>query len=239
MVINLMSKSLAIIQSNYIPWKGYFDIINSADEFIILDDVQYTKNDWRNRNKIKTATGEIWLTIPIKTSNLSAQKINQTNTLNDLWIKKHVNSIIQNYSKAKYFNDYSDSIVNVYNSIDTTNLSEINIRFIKIICEILNIQTKITNSCDYTLVEGQTERLIELCKQTCSTKYVSGPAARNYIDENLFKKNDIKLIWFDYNNYPVYNQLYQSFEHKVSIIDLIFNEGPNAYKYMKSFGGNR
>lgn len=238
MVQRQMSKKIAIIQSNYIPWKGYFDIINSVDEFIIFDDAQFTKNDWRNRNKIKTPEGLLWLTIPVITSHRLTQKISEAETFNNLWIKKHWNSISQNYSKAKYFNLYKDLFSNTFHNINTNSLSEINLIFITLINKILGIKTKITNTNQYDLTEGQTECLIGICRQTNAKEYISGPRAEQYIDTTLFAKNDIKLSWFDYNDYPVYNQLYQPFEHNVSILDLIFNEGPNATKYMKTFGGN-
>lgn len=239
MVQTQMSKKIAIIQSNYIPWKGYFDIINSVDEFVIYDDAQFTKNDWRNRNKIKTHEGLIWLTIPIKTSHKLTQKINEAETSSNLWIKKHWNSIAQHYSKAKYFNEYSDLFSNTYNNLETSKISVINTEFILLINNILGITTKITNTKDYNLLDGQTECLIDICKQANASEYISGPRAEKYIDNDLFYKSDLKLTWFDYSDYPEYNQLYEPFEHCVSIIDLIFNEGPNATKYMKTFGGKQ
>lgn len=228
-----MAKKVAIVQSNYIPWKGYFDLINSVDEFILYDDMQYTKNDWRNRNKIKNRDGLKWLTIPI--NNQYGQKIRETVTSSSKWNHKHWNSLVHSYSLSKYFYDYKELFENLYLGCQENLLSQINYHFLTAICKILGINTKISWSMDYRLIEGKTERLIDLCKQAGSAEYISGSAAKAYIDEELFKVEGIKLKYIDYSGYPEYNQLFPPFEHGVSIIDLIFNEGPNATKYMKSF----
>ena len=127
-------KKLAILQSNYIPWKGYFDMINMVDEFIIYDCVQYTKNDWRNRNKIKTLNGVQWITIPVEQKELS-QKICDTKVCLPNWNKKHWQTIVTNYSKAPYFKAYKSVLEQLYLETDTLYLSEINVKFIKDICK--------------------------------------------------------------------------------------------------------
>ena len=230
-----MKKKIAILQSNYIPWKGYFDIINTVDEFILYDDVQYTKNDWRNRNKIKTKQGLIWLTIPIVLKNKFGQKIREVRISDTRWKRKHWLSISQNYSNAKYFKAYKEQFEDLYFGCSEIFLSQINYRFLAAICQILNIDTKISWSANFRLVEGKTERLISLCKQTGATEYISGPAAKSYINEELFRDENIALRYMDYSGYPDYQQFHLPFEHSVSIIDLIFHEGPRAKIYMKSF----
>jgi len=228
-------KKVAIIQSNYIPWKGYFDIINMVDEFIIYDDVQYTRRDWRNRNRIKTPNGLKWLTIPVKVKGKYHQKIKDTKIADKNWVKKHWKTIIHNYSKAKYFKEYKDFFEELYLTSNEEYLSEINYKFIVAINKILGINTKIRWSSEFKLLDGKTERLLGICKDCNADIYVSGPAAKEYFDKELAKKENIKVEWMDYSGYPEYEQLYPPFEHKVSIIDLIFNEGPNATKFMKSF----
>jgi hypothetical protein len=151
------------------------------------------------------------------------------------WSKKHWNSIAQNYSKTKYFSDYKYLFEELYLESNDKLLSQINYHFLTALCEILGINTKLSWSMDYKLVQGKTERLIDLCKQSGATEYLSGPGAKGYIDKELFKQEGIALRYLDYSRYPEYNQLYPPFEHRVSIIDLIFSEGPNAPKYMKSF----
>jgi WbqC-like protein family len=224
----------AILQSNYIPWKGYFDLMNSADVFIIYDEVQYTKNDWRNRNRIKTANGTIWLTIPVQHNNL-AQRIIDVEVAGNEWRRKHWNSILMSYSKAPFFKQYSPQFEALYLNSNETSLSKINYGFFLTINDILNIKTKLLLSQDLQLTEGKTERLVDLCQKVGATEYISGPAAKDYLAVDLFSKQNIKVSWMDYSGYPEYRQLNPPFEHAVSILDLIFNEGEHAPDFMKSF----
>lgn len=223
--------TVSILQSNYIPWKGYFDIIAKSDVFVIYDEVQFTKNDWRNRNLIKTQKRLEWISIPVRKENLH-QKIFETEILQGHWIKKHKSTLQTNYGKARYFKEYKDIFFEIYD-FPTTNLSEINRLFIEKICVILAINTKIIDSRELNLEGDKVERLLDACKKLNATKYLSGPAAKNYINEDLFNENNIEIEWIDYSNYKEYNQLYPPFEHGVSILDLIFNEGPNARSFLK------
>ena len=226
-------KRIAILQSNYIPWKGYFDIIASVDEFILYDDMQYTKNDWRNRNKIKTPNGLQWITIPVYHS--TSQKINQTKISNFAWSKKHYNSFISNYSRAKYFKQYSDWLYTIYELVSNEEfLSRINYLFIKAICELLQIRTKITWSENYHATGSKTDRLLSICKEANCTTYLSGPSAKDYLQEEQFQKENISVEWMNYSGYPEYGQLYPPFEHGVSILDMIFNLGSETVYYLKS-----
>jgi len=226
-------KKIAILQSNYIPWKGYFDMINMVDEFVLYDTVQYTKNDWRNRNLIKTQKGLEWITIPVQ--HTLSQKINETKIFDKKWNKKHFHTLITNYSKSAYFKDYKDTFEHYYFQNTEEFLSRINYGFITKINEILNIKTLISRSEDFKIYGEKTEKLIAICKQAGATEYISGPAAKSYLDEKLFQQENIKVTWMDYTGYREYNQLFPPFEHGVSILDLIFNEGKNATKFMKSF----
>jgi hypothetical protein len=205
-----------------------------VDEFILYDDVQYTKNDWRNRNKIKTKQGIQWITIPVRQKKLS-QLIKDTKIQDKRWYRKHWTTIRQNYSKSLYFKEYKDIFEELYLNNKEEYLSQINYKFIVTVNKILGIDTKIRWSSEFNLVDGQTERLLAICKDCNADIYLSGPSAKNYFDEDLAKKENIKVEWIDYSNYPKYNQLYPPFEHGVTILDLIFNEGSNATKFMKSF----
>ena len=233
-----MNKKVAILQSNYIPWKGYFDLINIVDEFIIYDDVQYTRRDWRNRNIIKTTKGLLYLTIPVMSKGNYFQKINETKISDPNWGKNHWKTIYINYSKAPYFKDYKELFEELYLNNDEKYLSKINYKFIFEINKLLNIKTKISWSDNYEYQQEteKTEKLISLCKLVGADEYLSGPSAGNYIQEDSFKKENIKLTWVDYSDYTEYNQLHPPFEHGVSILDLIFNTGKDAASYMKSFG---
>jgi hypothetical protein len=224
-------KKVAILQSNYIPWKGYFDLIASVDEFIIYDDMQFTKNDWRNRNKIKTPKGVEWLSVPVG-QNID-RKIREVEIPDDRWQLKHWKTFMANYRGAPYYKPISEILEPFYLAKQHKNLSLLNKELIDLICSYLSIETKLKNSWDYKLVVGKTERLVDLCSKAMATKYISGPAAKDYLDVKMFKDAGIEVCWYDYSGYPVYPQLWGEFEHGVSILDLLFNCGPHSRKYMK------
>jgi WbqC-like protein family. len=227
-------KKIAIVQSNYIPWKGYFDLIAAVDEFILYDDMQYTRRDWRNRNQIKTPQGVQWLTVPVRVKGRFHQKIRDTEIDGHDWAAHHWKTLAQNYRRAPYFTALSEWLEPLYLASEpATYISELNRRFIEAICRYLGISTKITSSSDYQLVDGKTERLAHLCIQAGGSEYVSGPAAATYLDERVFSEMDIKLTWFDYVGYPEYPQLWGGFVHGVTILDLLFNCGPDSARYMK------
>jgi hypothetical protein len=225
-------KKVAILQSNYIPWKGYFDIISSVDEFIIYDEVQYTKNDWRNRNKIKTPFGVEWITIPI--INKFGQSIRDVKAVGTIWKSKHWKTIVSNYKKTKHFPNISEWLEPIYHEKLGDSLNEINCVFIKSICDYLEINTKISYSWDYPSSGNKTERLLDICVQAGCNEYVSGPSAKSYLDEEIFTKNMINVSYFNYVGYREYPQKWGEFRHDVSILDLLFNCGRESYLYMKS-----
>lgn len=227
-------KKVAILQSNYIPWKGYFDIIHDVDAFILYDDMQFTKNDWRNRNKVVTAGGLTWLTIPVKTRGRATQRINETIVLDQRWIDKHQKTLSIHYQKAPHAGDFLDTVMDTYDQCrQLQSLSEINLLFIRLICRRLGITTHISLSSDYMLADGKTERLIALCQEVGGDHYLSGPAAKDYLDESLFAAAGICLSYKDYSGYPVYRQQYGgAFEHGVSVLDLLLNTGDEAPQYI-------
>lgn len=229
-----MGKRLAILQSNYIPWKGYFDMMNSVDEFIIYDDMQYTKNDWRNRNKIKTPQGPQWLTIPVKQTSLM-QTIFETEVASEQWRAKHWKTIAQVYSKSAYFKDVKPLLEPLYMGSSETRLSSINHAFITAINSFLGIKTQLRWSSDFQLEGDRNERLVNLCKATGADTYLTGPSALDYMDKDLFARAGIAVEITNYAAYPEYTQLYPPFEHAVSVIDLMCNTGRDARRFMKSF----
>lgn len=231
----MSQKKILITQSNYIPWKGYFDAIQLVDEVILYDDVQYTKRDWRNRNQIKTPQGVQWLSIPLKVKGRYFQAIKDTKINNSKWKEKHWKTLKANYSMASFFKEYQDIIEDLYLDCKEEYLSLINYRFLEGINKILGIKTPMRFSSDFELVEGKTERLVDLCKKVGATDYYSGPSAKHYIEERLFKQENINVHYLNYTNYPEYEQLYPPFTHTVSVLDLIFMEGEKASAYMKNF----
>lgn len=226
-------KKIAILQSNYIPWKGYFDLIAAVDEFILYDDMQYTRRDWRNRNKIKTPAGVAWLTVPVKVKGKYNQTIRETEIDGFAWAEKHWRSLAHHYQRAPHFQEIASWLKPLYLEACYTHISALNRAFIERVCAYLGINTVISNSWDYCLAEGKTQRLVDLCRQAGGSEYISGPAAKGYIDEREFAEANIKLTWFDYEGYPEYPQLWGDFTHHVSILDLLFSCGEDSAQKMR------
>jgi hypothetical protein len=220
----------AIIQSNYFPWKGYFDVIHDADIFVFLEDVQYTRRDWRNRNKVKTPGGVKWISVPILGG--INQKIHETKIdYSQNWRGKHKNTLHHSYASAPYYDSYKTEILDIF-SKKFDNLSELNIFSIKKIARILEIETKFINSKDLDCLGIKDDKLISICQIIGSDSYLSGPAAKDYIDPNKFSTAKIDLSFKDYSGYPVYPQSWGKFEPAVSIIDVIFNCGEKSPYYI-------
>jgi hypothetical protein len=226
-------KKVAIVQSNYIPWKGYFDLIAAVDEFILYDDAQYTRQNWRNRNRVKSPQGVQWLTVPVKMKGKFPQPIRETSVDGVYWREKHWKTLIQNYRRAPHFWEIAAFLEPLYRQERHTHLSDINRTLIESVCRYLGIRTRISNSWAYTLVEGRTRRIADLCAQAGGSEYVTGPSARNYLDEGVFTASGIQVTWFDFSGYPEYPQFWGSFRHDLTILDLLFNCGKNAPRFMK------
>jgi hypothetical protein len=233
------SKRVLITQSNYIPWKGYFDLIAAADEMIILDSVQYTRRDWRNRNIIKTPNGPLWLTVPVEVKGKFFQAIDETRIASSDWGDAHIRSIDVNYRRAASFKDVSPWLFETLSAASKEPmLSKMNEFIIRAICTRLGIHTPIrrcTDMLDRDLMRDMdpTDRLLELCRSAGATDYISGPAAKDYMDVSKFTKHDITVSWADYSGYPEYPQLWGAFDHRVSIVDLLLNAGSTAAQFMK------
>jgi WbqC-like protein family len=227
-------KRVAIVQSCYIPWKGYFDMIDEVDEFVLLDDVQYTKRDWRNRNVIKTTSGLRWLTIPVETKGRYYQRIDETVISDSKWRHKHWNALAQTYTGAPFFAEYGDAVAELYSGASDCFLSVVNRGLLEGVCRLLGISTKLTRSTDYAVEGVRTERLVNICRATGATVYVSGPRARAYLEEERFHEAGIAVEYMDYSSYREYPQLYPPFDHAVTILDLIFSTGAAAPRFMKS-----
>lgn len=226
-------KKVAIVQSNYIPWKGYFDLIASVDEFILYDDTQFTRRDWRNRNQIKTPQGVQWLTVPVQVKGKYHQTIRETAIDGTEWAKTHWKALMQNYRRAVHFEEIAAWLEPLYLQESFGSISQLNRRFIEAICAYLAIRTAISNSWDYRLAGDKTERLADLCVQAGAGEYISGPAAKSYLQEAVFDDRGIILTWFDYAGYPEYPQLWGEFTHGVTILDLLFHCGKDARRYMR------
>jgi len=229
-----MPKSLAIIQSNYIPWKGYFDIIDRVDTFMILDDVQFSKNTWRNRNRLKTPKGPVWLTIPVVTGGKFGQTIAEVEIADRSWAEKHWQQWRQHYAKAPFFDEYGKKLEALYQEAASFGrLSEVNIFFLRALCSWLGIKTEFINSVDHPVEGTKTDRVVNLCRSAGADFYLSGPAAQDYIEVEKFEAAGIALQYIDYSGYPAYPQPYPPFEAAVSVIDLVLSTGPDAMRYIR------
>ena len=222
-------KRVAILQSNYIPWKGYFDLIHDVDLFIFYDDVQYTHSDWRHRNKLMTSRGPQWLTIPAG-HNLK-RLICEVEVMDQSWKRQHRYMFEQNYGGAPFIKE-SQSLLNFLYENTVTNLSDYNQRAIKHISTIIGIHTQFTDSRLLGVGGRKTERLIGILEKVGATTYVSGPSAKNYIDERMFVEAGIELVYKEYPDYPVYRQCFLPFSPFVTILDLILNTGSQAPHYI-------
>lgn len=227
-------KRVAILQSNYLPWKGYFDLIACVDEFIFYDEVQYTKGDWRNRNRIKTAQGLQWLTVPVRFEFRHRTSISSVEIDGDHWRTQHWKAIQLNYARAPHAAEANELLAPLYLGAPEQMLSAWNRRSIASIADFLGIRSRFVDSTAYPSDGGNpTQRLVDICLQSGATHYVSGPAARAYLDEQAFRERGVVVEWFDYDGYPQYPQLWGDFEHRVSVIDLIFNCGRRAPHYLR------
>jgi len=227
---------VGIIQSNYLPWRGYFDFIDEVDLFIFHDDLQYTKNDWRNRNKIKTDAGTPWITVSVTYKNTTQLICNTSIDYSTRWNKKHINQFKQWYSNAPFFAAYSTELFEILQRPFET-ISSLNITLCFWIMEKLDIKTPTRLSWEFAPQKNKTERLIDLLKKVHATSYLSGPAAKNYLDEDLFIQNRISLEYKSYD-YAPYSQLWGDFIGEVTVLDLLFNMGPSAKNHLKSLTQN-
>ena len=228
---------VVILQPSYIPWRGYFDQIDRADLFIFYDDVQYDRRSWRNRNKIKTGHGAQWLSIPVYSHGAQTQNIpiNQICICFDNpWHRDHWNSILHSYRKAPFFLQFSELIESFYNA-PPERLADFTIQTTIALARAIGIDhTSFLRSSEIPDVAGaKTDRLINILKKVGATHYISGPSAKDYIENEKFAQAGISLEYMAYN-YPAYPQLYPPFDPQISIIDLMFMCGPNVLKYIRT-----
>ncbi len=225
---------VAIVQSNYIPWRGYFDLIRSADVFVLYDDVQFTRRDWRNRNLIRTAQGLHWLSIPVKNRGRFTQRIQDVEVSDRDWSAKHWQTISTSYRKAAGFAAMANRLEELYAQCQPLErLSDVNQLLLSGICRLLGIPTPLIFSSSFPSVSGRTENLVNLCVALKADTYISGPAAKVYLQYDLFERRNIGVEYFDYAGYPAYAQLHGGFESAVSILDLLLNTGETAAAYLQ------
>jgi hypothetical protein len=223
---------ISIIQSCYVPWRGFFDLIGRCDEYVILDQVQYVKRHWHNRNRIKTAAGIEWLTVPVITKGRRDQTIDAVE-IEQPWAEKHWRAIELAYRRAPHFAAMAPRVRGWYERAARERLlTEINVIFLREIATLLGLGTRFVRDTVYPAQGTKTERLLAIIRAAGADTYLSGPSAKAYLDVPLLAEAGVAVQWMSYEGYPRYPQLHGQFEASVSVLDLMFNVGPNAPRYL-------
>ena len=223
---------VGLIQSNFIPWKGYFDFIDDVDLFIYYDDMQFSKGSWRNRNKIKTEKGLAWATVPVLHKNLEQLICDTHIDYSSDWIQKITGQLYHAYRYAPHYEQYAGDFLAILNKKYKT-ISELNIHINKWIMGLLGIKTKIRMSNEFHAAGVKTDRILDIMDKVGADVYLSGPTAKGYLEEEKFARCGVTLEYKNYE-YPAYVQQFGKFESQVSILDLLFNVGADKKKYWKS-----
>ncbi len=219
---------IVILQPGYLPWLGFFDQLRRCDCFVIYDDVQYTKRDWRSRNRIKTKQGELFLTVPVINSGRYKQLINEAEIdYSQNWVHKHLSTITSAYKNAPFFDQYYPALAETLN-VKPKYLLELDINIIKLCANWLSIKTPLVFSSTLNVSGSSTERLVSICQKLNATHYLTGDAAQAYLDLSLFEQAGISVEYHGYQH-PYYQQLYPPFIPYMSVIDLIFNHGDDSF----------
>jgi len=223
---------IAVHQPQYLPWLGYFDKMRIADAFCYLDNVQYKKNEWQNRNRIKTARKWQWVTVPVHyrfPEKLNDVKINNT----EKWRKKHLQALITNYSRAPFYRDFFPIFDEALNR-DWDSLAELNIHLTEQIRIALNLHCKpAVRASELSLREDPTERIIDICLELGGDSYLSGRDGAKYMQLERFAQSGIEVVFQDFNH-PAYPQQFGDFQSDLSIVDLLFNCGPESMEIIQA-----
>lgn len=230
-------KTVGIIQSNYLPWRGYFNFIQDVDTFIFLDDAQYTRRDWRNRNRIKTKDGAAWVTVPVR-DEFGKTRICDAEVMYDSdWVGQQLGAIRSAYSRAPYFDCYFSQLCE-FLSIEWSSISSLNQALCKWLSKELGVDTELRCATEFGCSGVKSEKLLSLVEAVGGDRYLAGPAARDYLDVELFESRSVEVYWKEYD-YPEYKQLWGAFRGDVSVLDLLFNHGDSAKEFLYSWTANK
>lgn len=223
-------KIASIHQPQYLPWLGYIDKIDRADVFILLDNVQYKKNEWQNRNRIKTSQGWQWVTVPVLYR--YPERVNEVRINNKVdWRRKHMTAIETNYRRAPFFGEFFSCLKEIYEK-EWERLVDINTALVRVLIGIFGIKKEILISSEIETRDDPDDRLIDICKAAGADTYLSGKDGPKYMDMEAFEKAGIKVVVQDFKH-PVYPQLYEGFEPNLSCIDLLFNCGDKGIEMIR------
>lgn len=237
-----MEKTVVVMQPGYLPWLGFFELLWQSDVFVVYDNVQYDKNGWRNRNRIKTANGPMWLTVPVSLPNGLSTKIYEARIDNSQrWQKKHIASIEQNYRKARYFSDYFPPIKELLEQ-KWESLLELNLKLITRLANLLGIQREIHLASELEIQDDdKIKRLVKITSLFGGTRFYEPAGGKAYFNESSIQKFKDAGIGVEFQNYrhPIYAQLYGNFIPNLSVVDLILNHGPQSLKIITSTSTRR
>ncbi|MBF0127493.1 MAG: WbqC family protein [Magnetococcales bacterium] len=225
--------TLAVLQPGYLPWLGFFDLLHRCDLFVIYDDVQFDKHGWRNRNRIRSATGPLWLTVPVRHKGLGKPLILDIEIdPNTQWVKKHLGTLEQFYAKAPYVDHYLPEFKEAL-SRPWRMLVDMDLTMIQLMCYWLGLQRTVYRSSELHIGGERSERLLRLCQHFSADRYLSGNAAKAYLNEALFAQHNVVVEWQNYQH-PIYPQLHGNFIPYLSAMDLLFNVGPQSLSILTS-----
>jgi hypothetical protein len=222
---------LVVLQPSYLPWLGYFDQMYKSDLFILYDDVQYDKHGWRNRNRIKTAQGPLWLTVPVLTHGQGLPTNRDARIdARQPWARKHLQALRINYAKAVAFAEVFDTLAPVLEG-SWTHLCDLNRAVLDALCGLLGLTRRILWSSELDIPGQKTERLINICRALGADRYLTGDAASDYLDETQFAAHGIRVEYHHYRH-PVYAQLHGEFVPYLSVVDLLMNHGRESLRVL-------
>ena len=213
-----------VSQSNYLPWKGYFDLVRRADVLVLLDNVQFTRRDWRSRNMIKTPSGVQWLTVPVCAPAGRMTSVSEAEISDEGWAKSHLRAVELSYRRTSHFEQVFGVLEECLYQGDTL-LSNLNERILRTLFEFMNIDVEIQVARGPVMEVDPSERILDLVQRAGGARYISGPAARSYLDTSIFAGAEVEVDFIDYPSYPEYQQLWPPFRHDVSIVDVLFHLG--------------
>lgn len=243
-MMNAGGSTIGILQPMYLPWLGYFEQMAVVDRFVFLDDVQYTRQDWRNRNRIKTATGSIWLTVPVKKHRLGTRIRDIEINHEHHWQRRHLRSIEQNYGKCPFFQPLFGELESELDACPD-RLAELDCRLIALLCRFLEIETETFLASELAESAGSgaapgvqaredpNQRLIDLCLRLGGSRFYEGARGADYIDVERFRQAGVEVVFQDYQH-PTYPQPFGEFLPYQSAIDLVMNTGPEAPAILRS-----
>ena len=222
---------LVVLQPSYLPWLGYFDQMYKSDLFVLYDDVQYDKHGWRNRNRIKTSQGPLWLTVPVLTHGQGLPTNRDARIdARQPWARKHLQALRVNYARAVAFAEVFDALAPVLEG-SWTHLGDLNRAVLDALCGLLGLTRRILWSSELDIPGQKTERLINICRALGAGRYLTGDAASDYLDETQFAANDIRVEYHHYRH-PVYAQLHGEFVPYLSVVDLLMNHGRESLRVL-------